>query len=217
MDRVKRCGSLIAFFNERVELFLGSPDCLFSPMNFTRPDVWVVLCSMRTLMSGTSISSLVVRAQTGDRATYDRIVHRFQDMAVGYARSLLGDFHLAEDGAQEAFVGAWIEWPKQRDPAAFSGWFRRMVFMRCSRLQRRRHRAVERAGEEVLPLAAVDPGEVLASRDEKAWGLGAIGRLSEEERMATTLFYISAYSHPGNRRIFGFAGGDGQQSAALGP
>ncbi|MDB4698663.1 hypothetical protein OAF45_00805 [Candidatus Latescibacteria bacterium] len=39
-------------------------------------------------MSGTSISSLVVRAQTGDRATYDRIVHRFKDMAVGYARSL---------------------------------------------------------------------------------------------------------------------------------
>jgi hypothetical protein len=28
----------------------------------------------------------------------------------------------------------------------------------------------------------------------KAWVLGAIGRLSEEERMATTLFYISAYS-----------------------
>ena len=57
-------------------------------------------------MSGTSISSLVVRAQAGDRATYDRIVHRFQDMAVGYARSLLGDFHLAEDGVQEAFIGA---------------------------------------------------------------------------------------------------------------
>ena len=85
-------------------------------------------------MSGTSISSLVVRAQTGDRATYDRIVHRFKDMAVGYARSLLGDFHLAENGAQEAFIGAWTEWPKQRDPVAFSGWFRRMVFMRCSRL-----------------------------------------------------------------------------------
>ena len=168
-------------------------------------------------MSGTSISSLVVRAQTGDRATYDGIVHCFQDMAVGYARSLLGDFQLAEDGAQEAFVGAWIEWPKQRDPAAFSGWFRRMVFMRCSRLQRRRHQAVERAGEEVLPMAAVDPGEVLALRDEKAWVLGALGRWSEEERMATTLFYISAYSHPGNRRIFEFAGGDGQQSAALGP
>jgi len=39
MDRVKRGGSLIALFKELVELFLGSPDCLFSPINFTRPDV----------------------------------------------------------------------------------------------------------------------------------------------------------------------------------
>lgn len=146
-------------------------------------------------MSGSDLRSLVVRAQTGDRAAYDGIVHRFQDMAVGYAYSLLGDFHLAEDAAQEAFVGAWTELPRLREPAAFPGWFRRMVFMRCSRFQRQRHPAVERAGEEVLPMAAVDPGQELDSRDEKAWVLGAVERLSEEERMATMLFYISAYSH----------------------
>ena len=58
-------------------------------------------------MSDCKLSSLVVRAQTGDRAAYDDIVLRFQDMAVGYATALLGDFHQAEDAAQEAFVGAW--------------------------------------------------------------------------------------------------------------
>ena len=146
-------------------------------------------------MSDSDLSSLVVRAQTGDRAAYDDIVRRFQDMAVGYASSLLGDFHAAEDAAQEAFVGAWTELPKLREPEAFPGWFRRMVFMRCSRFQRRRHPVVERAGEEVLPMAPVDPGEELASRDEKGWVLAAVGRLPEEERMATMLFYISAYSH----------------------
>ena len=47
-------------------------------------------------MSDIDLSSLVNRAQTGDRIAYDGIVRRFQDMAVGYASALLGDFHLAE-------------------------------------------------------------------------------------------------------------------------
>ena len=140
------------------------------------------------LMSDTDLSSLVIRAQTGDRAAYDGIVRRFQDMAVGYASALLGDFHLAEDAAQEAFVGAWTELPRLREPAAFPGWFKRIVFMRCSRFLRQRHPAARCEMEEVRPLAVRDPGEELESRDEKAQVLGAIGRLPDQERMATMLF-----------------------------
>ncbi len=84
------------------------------------------------------LRTLVVQAQAGSSGAYDRIVERFQDMAVGYAYSILGDFHLAEDAAQEAFVGAYADLHTLRDPAAFPGWFRRIVFMRCSRLTRRR-------------------------------------------------------------------------------
>ena len=95
------------------------------------------------LMSDTDLSSLVIRAQTGDRIAYDGIVRRFQDMEVSYASALLGDFHLAEDAAQEApLSGAWTELPRLREPAAFPGWFKRIVFMR------RRHPAAERGIEE---------------------------------------------------------------------
>ena len=146
-------------------------------------------------MSDIDLSSLVIRAQTGDRVAYDGIVRRFQDMAVGYASALLGDFHLAEDAAQEAFVGAWTELPRLREPAAFPGWFKRIVFMRCSRFLRRRHSVVGHEIEEVWPMATSDPGEELESRDEKAKVLGAIGRLPDQEQMATMLFYISDYSH----------------------
>ena len=151
-------------------------------------------------MSESNLSSLVVRAQTGDRAAYDDIVLRFQDMAVGYASALLGDFHLAEDAAQEAFVGAWTELPRLRSPSAFPGWFKRIIFMRCSRVMRKRQpvaikhaAAIEHAAAESLVTA--DPVEELESRDEKARVMGAIGRLPDEERMATLLYYISTYSH----------------------
>ena len=145
-------------------------------------------------MSNTDLTSLVVRAQTGDRAAYDGIVLRFQDMAVGYASAVLGDFHLAEDAAQEAFVGAWTELPRLQKPAAFPGWFKRIVFMRCSRILRQRQ-PVGREREAVWRIVTSDPGEELESRDEKAKVMGAIGRLPDEERMVTMLFYISAYSH----------------------
>ena len=39
----------------------------------------------------------VERAKAGDSAAYEYIVRRIQDMAVGYAFSILGDFHRAED------------------------------------------------------------------------------------------------------------------------
>ncbi len=145
-------------------------------------------------MSDSKLSSLVVRAQTGDRAAYDDIVLLFQDMAVGYASALLGDFHLAEDAAQEAFVGAWTELPRLRKPAAFPGWFKRIVFMRCSRVSRKRQPVgIEHASAESL--ATADPREELESRDEKARVMGAIGRLPDEERVAMLLFYISNYTH----------------------
>ena len=53
------------------------------------------------------MEELLRRAQSGDLEAYDEIVRRFQDMAVGYAYSVLGDFHLAQDAAQEAFMEAY--------------------------------------------------------------------------------------------------------------
>jgi DNA-directed RNA polymerase specialized sigma24 family protein len=57
------------------------------------------------------IESLVRRATgaapTERLAAFGELVERFQDMAYGCAYSILGDFHLAEDAAQEAFLAAY--------------------------------------------------------------------------------------------------------------
>ena len=49
------------------------------------------------------------QAKEGDVDGFAVLVERFQDMAVGYSYSILGDFHLAEDAAQEAFLEAYPE------------------------------------------------------------------------------------------------------------
>lgn len=84
------------------------------------------------------IDVLVTRAKSGDASAFDRLVRDFQDMAVGYAVTLLGDFHLAEDAAQEAFLAAHQQIGDLKDPAAFPGWFRMVVRTACNRLTRRK-------------------------------------------------------------------------------
>ena len=50
--------------------------------------------------------SVLMVVRKGDAQAYGHIVRLFQDMAFGYAYAILGDFHLAEDAAQEAFIEA---------------------------------------------------------------------------------------------------------------
>ena len=73
------------------------------------------------------LKSLIEAARLGDMKAYGTIVQRFADMAYGYAYAILGDFHLAEDAAQEAFVEAYYNLARLREAAAFPGWLRRIV------------------------------------------------------------------------------------------
>ena len=70
------------------------------------------------------------------REAFGELVIRFQDMAFGCAFAVLGDAYLAQDTAQEAFVVAWQKLAQLREPAAFPGWFKRIVLTQCNRLLR---------------------------------------------------------------------------------
>jgi RNA polymerase sigma factor (sigma-70 family) len=142
------------------------------------------------------LRAAIVAAQGGDIDAFARIVRQFQDMAFGYAYAILGEFHLAEDAAQEAFVEAYRRLGSLRDPGAFPAWFRRIVAGRCSRLTRKKRvptvpltRALGQASDRPGP-----PEE--AARDELADRvLAAVRALPDGEREATTLYYIDGYSH----------------------
>ncbi len=137
----------------------------------------------------------VSRAQQGDAESFDALVHRFQDMAVGYAYSVLGDFQLAEDAAQDAFVQAYLDLGMLREPQAFPSWLRRLVLKHCDRISRRRRvpSVALEAGAE-LPDSAQGPLEAVQRHETQAAVLAAISGLPEGERAATTLFYINGYS-----------------------
>jgi RNA polymerase sigma factor (sigma-70 family) len=141
----------------------------------------------------TSLESLVHRVRKGDSDAYAIIVRRFQDMAVGYGYSILRDFQLAEDAAQEAFFEAYRSLDQLRAPAAFPGWFRQIVFKHCDRLTRGKRLAVS-------PLDAAEvyceptQADLVEKREMKDRLLAAIDDLPDHERSAVTLFYMSGYT-----------------------
>ncbi len=116
-------------------------------------------------------------------------------MAYACAYAVLGDHHLAEDAAQEAFVSAWGNLDHLRVPEAFPGWFRRIVLTECNRLTRgKRLRSVPLGDSGRVPSAQADPQTVI-ERDELTEAvLTAIERLPKNERMAVVLFYVREHS-----------------------
>lgn len=142
------------------------------------------------------ITSLVRAAQAGDDLSFAELVRDYQDIAVAYAASILGDYYLAEDAAQEAFVAAYRELPLLREPAAFARWFRTIVFKHCDRLTRRKRHpttGLEAALEVVSPEPS--PQERLELQEKAKSVREAIAVLSKAEREVVLLYYMGDHSH----------------------
>jgi len=142
------------------------------------------------------LGKLVAEAQRGNPAAFNLLVCRFQDGAVAYAFSVLGDFQKAEDAAQEAFLEAFQCLPTLREPLAFPGWLRRIVFKQCDRITRRKQVetvSLEAASGEPQPRS--DPQTLLEQSEitQQIWA--AIATLPEGGRSAILLFYFGRHSH----------------------
>jgi RNA polymerase sigma factor (sigma-70 family) len=137
----------------------------------------------------------IIRAQKGDLSAFDRIVTRFRDMAVGYGHSILGDFQLAEDAAQEAFIKAYQDLQKLSVPKAFPSWFRRIVFKYCDRIMRKQKASRATVGKmNDMTDHGDSPYEAISKKDMQNVILKSVNSLPQHERTTTTLFYINGYS-----------------------
>lgn len=143
-----------------------------------------------------TIEELVTSSRAGEMEAFAELVRRFQDMAVGYAYAILGDNDLAEDAAQEAFIQVYLNLASVQTPAAFPGWFKKVVFSCC-------HRSIRRKQLLMVDLDALHniPGDSHAPSYEIERGqlraeiLAAIHTLPEEQRAVLILHYINEFSY----------------------
>ncbi|MEZ4735855.1 MAG: sigma-70 family RNA polymerase sigma factor [Caldilineaceae bacterium] len=141
-----------------------------------------------------TVTTLVKAVQAGEQDAFTTLVRRFQDMAVGYGYSLVGDRQLAEDVAQEAFLAAYLHLPTLRRPAAFPGWLRRIVERQAHQVRRRQLDCLPLEEVANCPATTPEPA-VLAEQGEVREQLAAaLAALPEAQRGVVALFYISDYS-----------------------
>lgn len=141
------------------------------------------------------VAHLIVQVKMGDLAAYEPIVHRFQNIAVGYGYAILGDWQLAEDAAQEAFITAYLELSSLNNGRAFPGWFRQILIKHIDRIRRKQRNvvaldALSNMADRRAPLTDLVEQEVT-----HAALITAIQALPLAQREVVTLFYIDEYSH----------------------
>lgn len=71
------------------------------------------------------IVSLVKATLHGDLECYGTLCTEFYAPMVAVAYAVLGDHHLAEDVAQEAFARALVNLRRLKEPAKFGAWLAR--------------------------------------------------------------------------------------------
>jgi len=130
----------------------------------------------------------------GGPEAFARIVQRYQDAVFGIALARLGNFHEAQDVAQQVFLDAFQRLGALRNAARLGAWLRSMaIHMSIDRIRRR---TATMEIEHAAGCESSDPAPpVAAARTElRTAVLEAIARLSVPQRETTMLFYIDGYS-----------------------
>src|SRR2546421_1470767 len=147
------------------------------------------------------VRALVIRATDSDATLAEKhkafceLVRMVQDMAYACAYAVLGDFYLAEDIAQEAFISAWQKISQLKQPEAFPGWFRRIVLTECNRLTRRKRLPTTSLDEGINVAATHTDPQTAVERDQLTRAVfTGIRKLPVNERIVVMLFYVKEHS-----------------------
>jgi RNA polymerase sigma factor (sigma-70 family) len=147
-------------------------------------------------------------AARGDRDAYGRIVAGCQGTVTSIALAIVRDVPTSEDIAQEAFLSAWQNLRRLKNPASFLPWLRQIT--RNLARDHLRGQGLRRApaGDMDTLLATVadpqpGPSEWLADAQEQAAAADVIDRLPEESREVLLLYYREGQS---SRQVAGLLG-----------
>ncbi|NDV63410.1 sigma-70 family RNA polymerase sigma factor [Puniceicoccales bacterium CK1056] len=146
-----------------------------------------------------SDAELVAGCLEGDRESFARIVERYQRLLCSLAFSATGDLSKSEDIAQDAFVTAWQQLGKLREPEKLRSWLSGIVRNRI----RRTWRSAERdpvalsEGEETIPNLASGEncaaGEAMEKEEQQLlWK--ALQSVPERYREPLVLYYREEHS-----------------------
>jgi RNA polymerase sigma-70 factor, ECF subfamily len=132
-------------------------------------------------------TGLVERARGGDHAAFTELVAVDGDRCYAIAYRILRDVERAQDAVQQAYLLAWRELPRLRDPDRFEVWLHRLLVNACYEESRRHRRWSTHI--RVLPVdgpGGPDPTITIDDRDALD---RAFERLTPEHRAVVVLHH----------------------------
>ena len=138
---------------------------------------------------------LVARVVSGqDGNAFGELVRRHQSHVRNFLRKLTGDYTLADDLAQDAFMHAWDKLQTYSGKGSFIGWMLKVAyttFLQSKRKSKRYAEILEEAGQ----VADIEERKSTVPVDE----VGDLDRflavLTEEERAVMVMSYACGLSH----------------------
>ena len=137
-----------------------------------------------------SDAELVNAVLGGDKRAFEVLVKRYERPVRAVALDVLGDYHLASDVSQDAFVAAYENLFSLRKPMAFGSWLMKITHRRAIDCARRKRD--EAPLEPVVPATIHNPDGQLD--EEKQWLLSVVIKLPKGERQVVMLRYFSGRS-----------------------
>lgn len=126
-------------------------------------------------------------AEAARAVAFERLVEDRLDATYRLARLILRDAQEAEDATHDAFVRAWRDHGRLRDPERFDAWFGRILVNACrDRLRKGSHRRHDDLATAAGATAASDPNRQVDDRDALE---RAFRTLNADQRIAVVLRY----------------------------
>jgi RNA polymerase sigma-70 factor, ECF subfamily len=130
---------------------------------------------------------LVEQAAGGDERAFADLVDLDGDRCFAIAYRILRDVERAQDAVQQAFLLAWRELPRLRDPERYEVWLHRLLVNACYEEFRRYRRWS--ANVRTLPVDGPAGPDEMVSIDDRDALSRAFQRLSPEHRAVVVLHH----------------------------
>jgi RNA polymerase sigma-70 factor (ECF subfamily) len=139
-------------------------------------------------------AELVKAALNGDVQAFSILVEKYSSAACSVAFGVLGDYHLAQDAAQEAFVRAYFKLETLKESERFGSWLYAITYrlsLDWLRKQQKERQALESAEANKHRDSFEEMVETRAIHNE-VWA--ALTKLDEKNRIIVSLFHMSEWT-----------------------
>lgn len=152
----------------------------------------------KKLMTDRPDKQLAEAAIKGDGDSFTELCRRYYPAMVAIAHSVIGDRHLAEDAAQQAFATAAVKLPKLRHADRFASWLGVICRNAANNIGRKQQVVYNADGLSRLPAERNEPQDTEAVRE-------AVAGLVPEAREVIYLRYYDGLTYERISKVLGIS------------